>query len=811
MFAVAGCIVYEHDLWLVAVAAIICAASSWATFQLYSRACLSVDIEREAWLILTSLVAGAGIWCTHFIAILGYDETMPMGFDPVLTIVSFLLAVLGVAAGFRISVAGRGRLIPVVGGAAVGLAIALMHYTGMQAYRVQGIVSWDRSYVAASILLSMVFSATALHVARRLGHRTRRLIAAALFALGIVLLHFTGMTAFKVEPMLIDPLMNADFGALRAMAFAVAGVAVVVVGAGLASTYIDYRARADTSHALNNMSSGLLLVAPDRTVRLFNERVIELFKLDAGDVSIGMPIDDFLTRVGERSGWTAHRLGRVLENYHSWFTTHETVTVDHLLDDGQVLEVCWQPMRNESTVITYDDVTDARTRQAEIAHMAFHDPLTGLPNRRSFRHDLETLSRERGRVLLMLDLDRFKHVNDTFGHAAGDALLVEVARRLKSLCAGSETIYRLGGDELSILTLRDMDSAVGLAQDVVSSLSNPFRIGGETISIGCSVGVACLGREADTGLVLQMADFALYKAKEYGRGRVHVYEQGMLEDAAHKRNLERDMDAALRLGQFELHYQPFYSLPDRRLTGFEALIRWRHPASGMIPPMDFIPIAEQNGAIIEIGAWVIDQACRQLSRWPDHVYVSVNVSPVQLRSPELLGQITRAMEQHGVQPHRIEIELTETAVVESSEQIVAVLSGLRALGVRIAMDDFGTGYSSLAYLKRFEFDRIKIDRSFIGVSEEDASAAAVVRAVTQLARDLSIATTAEGVESENQLKSLIAMGCGTAQGYLLSRPLTADKASALLEADGGATPQNALPLSDLSLKDASRPPALKRA
>ena len=405
MFAVAGCIIQEHDLWLVAIAAVICAAGSWATLQLFARARLSIQFEREAWLILTSVVAGAGIWCTHFIAMLGYKADLPVSFDPVLTIISFLLAIVGVAAGFRVAAVGSGPLLSVTGGLIVGLAIALMHYTGMQAYRVQGIISWDRTYVTASIVMSMALGGAALYVACNLDGVAKRFLAAGLLTTGIIILHFTGMTAFHVEPMLIDPVINGDSAALRAMAFAVAGVAAVILGAGFASTYIDTKARADASDALKNMSNGLLMVAPDCTIRLFNHRVAELLKLGPGGIAIGMPVDEFLANVGEKAGWNAERLGSVVNNHHLWFSARETVRVDHHFDDGRVINVCCQPVSDGSAIITYDDV-------------------------------------------------------------------------------------RLGGDELGILSSRDNESALALADKIVSALAKPFDIEGDMISIGCSVGIA---------------------------------------------------------------------------------------------------------------------------------------------------------------------------------------------------------------------------------------------------------------------------------------------------------------------------------
>lgn len=784
MFSVVGCIVYEHDLWLVAIAAIICAAGSWATFQLFARARLASPSERHAWLVLTSVVAGAGIWCTHFIAMLGYNPDLPIGFDPVLTIISLLVAISGVAVGFLVAAGGNDRRTALLGGGIIGLAIAVMHYTGMQAFRVQGIVSWEMSYLVASVVLSVGFGCAALYAATRPAFRHKRLVSAGLFTLGIVALHFTGMTAFRVDPMIVDASLFVNPAALRGMALAVAGVAAIVLGAGWASTFIDTKARAEASDALNNMSNGLLMVAPDRSIRLFNQRLVEIFKLDPADISIGMSLDRYLAMIAEKVGWGTERLERISNNHTKWLSGSQTIRLDHHFDDGTVINVCCQPVNGGGAIITYDDVTEARASQAEVAHMAFHDALTGLPNRRGFRRQLETLEATSSHVLLMLDLDRFKYVNDTFGHAVGDLLLVAVAQRLRDLCNPSDTASRLGGDELGVLTSRDQTSAAVLAQEIVAGLSLPYQIGDDSVSIGCSVGVAFLGPGVEPELAQQMADFALYRAKENGRGRVEIYTEGMLEEAARRRQFERDLGKALQAGQFELHFQPLFALPDKKLAGFEALLRWRHPETGMVPPAEFIPIAEQTGSILDIGAWVFDEACRQLAQWPADIYVSINVSPVQLRSANILNQIVGAMDRHQVLPRRIEIELTETAMVDNSEQIASILSGLRAIGVRIAMDDFGTGYSSLAHLREFELDRIKIDRSFINVSVEDESAAAVVRAVTGLARDLSIATTGEGVENEDQLANLVALGCGTAQGFLLGKPLSVADVNALLRSSG---------------------------
>ncbi len=530
------------------------------------------------------------------------------------------------------------------------------------------------------------------------------------------------------------------------------------------------------------------MVGQDGTIQLYNNRVLDLFGLPPGKLDVGVPLDQYLRDTGDICGWDEARKDRVVANHRAWMTLDTITRVEHHFDDGKVLSISCRPLPQGGAILTYDDVTEAREGQKKIAHMAFHDALTGLPNRRGFSERLAELSTKCSATLLMLDLDHFKMVNDTLGHAVGDTLLIEVARRLRGICHPTDQIFRLGGDELAVITDSEDGHDDQLAADMVASLAAPFQIGEHLVTIGCSIGLAVLEKDGDPQLVQQMADLALYRAKEKGRGRIETYQAGMLEEAADRRLLEIDLAEAIATQQFVLHYQPLYDLPGRSLSGFEALVRWNHPKRGMLPPNDFIPLAEQTGMIVEMGAWIIEEACRQAAQWPNHVSISINVSPVQLKSNDVLWQFTKAMDSHGITPGRIEIEVTETALVENSEQMAASLAGLRALGVRVAMDDFGTGYSSLAHLRVFELDRIKIDRSFINESHTDSGAAAVVRAVTSMARDLAISTTGEGVENEEQLANLVALGCETAQGFLLGKPLDAATATRLLAsgADGRA-------------------------
>ena len=432
-------------------------------------------------------------------------------------------------------------------------------------------------------------------------------------------------------------------------------------------------------------------------------------------------------------------------------------------------------------------------RERRITQLAFNDSLTGLPNRAFFRQhlDLELKQVERrggALALLCVDLDNFKAVNDTLGHPVGDELLRAVAQRLGAN-VGDALVARLGGDEFTIiLSHRDGHEAAGqVAGRLITALAEPFDIAGHDLSIGASVGIAIApGDAADADSLLKHADLALYQAKGEGGGTYRFFESEMNARAQARHRLEADLRRAIGAGEFELFYQPLFDLETNRIGSFEALIRWNHPARGMVPPDEFIPLAEETGLIVPIGAWVIQEACRQAMKWPQDVRVAVNVSSVQFRKPGLANVIIQALAASALDPHRLEIEITESVFLESSETLIAVLHSLRNLGIRIALDDFGTGYSSLSYLQSFPFDKIKIDRSFIQQLLSRSGSTAIVRAITDLARALGMETTAEGVENSEQLAELRLQGCSSVQGYLFSKPVNA---AAVLDALAAANPQ----------------------
>jgi diguanylate cyclase (GGDEF)-like protein len=441
---------------------------------------------------------------------------------------------------------------------------------------------------------------------------------------------------------------------------------------------------------------------------------------------------------------------------------------------------------------SFNAMVDAiEDRERQIIHSALHDGLTGLPNRRFF---IEKLDRAVARqtpshrtMVVFVDLDNFKVINDTMGHPVGDALLREAGRRLQDLFP-DHMVARFGGDEFGLLVtgLGDGADPASLARNIHSALNQDVTMGGRTMQLSASFGVAVGPQDGTCGdELLKNADLALYRAKSEGKGTYHFFEASLDEEARRRRQLELDLGRAVREGHFELHFQPLYSMTEQRLKGFEALIRWNHPERGRINPADFIPLAEETGLIIPIGEWVIRQACTQAAAWPGELSVAVNISPRQFSSPVLAQTIVQSLAASGLPAHRLELEITESIFIGNVERTLAMLHGLRGLGLRIALDDFGTGYSSLSYLRSFPFDKLKIDQSFVRDLGSDASAHAIIRAITTLAAALGIETLAEGVELEATMDALRREGCDLIQGYLISRPVPADAVAALVQQMNG--------------------------
>jgi diguanylate cyclase (GGDEF)-like protein len=534
----------------------------------------------------------------------------------------------------------------------------------------------------------------------------------------------------------------------------------------------DQRLLLDT--VLNNMSQGVLMFDAEARLVFCNQRYIEMYGLSAEVATPGCALRDLLahrTAVGAFAGSPEDYIVDLLEEVAAGKPSNGIVKSA----DGRVFSIVRNPIPGGGWIATHEDITDRQRAEERIVHMARHDALTDLPNRMMLRerldHELKRVKRGECLAVLCLDLDHFKSVNDTLGHPIGDELLKVVAERLRRCTREPDTIARLGGDEFAIIMtgMQEPTDAVALCKRIRESITKPYHLDGHQIVADISIGVSLAPIDAsEPDQLLKNADMALYGAKGDGRGTFRFFEPEMDAKMKTRRELEMDLRNALVNAEFELYYQPLVNLKTNEISAFEALVRWNRPTRGLVSPADFIPVAEETGLIIPLGEWVLRRACQETAGWPAHIKVAVNLSPSQLKSRNLTQLVVSALAESGMPASRLQLEITETVLMHNTFNTLATLHALRKLGVQIAMDDFGTGYSSLSYLRSFPFDKIKIDRSFIQDLSNGAEPLAIVHAVAGLARSLNMISTAEGVETQQQLDQLQAIGCTEMQGYLFS-------------------------------------------
>ena len=657
-----------------------------------------------------------------------------------------------------------------------------MHYTGMMALEVPGRITWSTPIVVVSVFLGMIFGAAALLVATRRSDWKATAAAAGLLTLAIVSHHFTAMGAVIVMP---DPNQLSGGTSLSpgALSFMVAAAATAILGMCLIAALTDRQAESKLQQqkalldtAMQNMSQGLCMFDAGGRIVLFNERYSRFMGIASERLQGSSLLELFKQRAetGDFTGDPDEFFANVMREVREGKSSTKVMETSA----GRALRVVDQPMPGGGWVATFEDITEWQNAQAQIAHMAKHDALTDLPNRVLFREHLDRalrrVKRDEQVAVLCLDLDRFKSINDFLGHPVGDELLKAVARRLKDCVREGDMVARLGGDEFAVVQSGknvQATEAARLAGRLVETIAAPYDVNGQQMVIGVSIGLSLSPVDGiDPDQLLKNADMALYRAKAEGRGTFRFFELGMDARAQARRLLELDLRAGLLRGEFEVYYQPIQNLKSERIMGFEALVRWNHPQRGLIPPLEFIPLAEETGLIVPIGAWVLSRACEDAAGWSQPVRVAVNLSPAQFKNRDLISTVMDALTATGLPANRLELEITESVLLQDSDATLATLHKLRGLGVRISMDDFGTGYSSLSYLRSFPFDKIKIDRSFVQDVTGREDSIAIVRAVAGLGKSLGISTTAEGVETADQLQLLRAEGCTEVQGYLFSPP-----------------------------------------
>jgi diguanylate cyclase (GGDEF)-like protein len=822
MFRVLSCLTAEHDWRLVLLAGLVCFLASVVAVHIFHRAIASQARSRWIWIAIAGAAIGYGIWATHFIAMLAYAPGVPTGYGVTLTTLSLVAAMILTSCGFGFSANAPDGWRSPLGGAIIGAGIASMHYIGMWALEVPGRVTWALDLVFVSIVLGMVLGYAALTLAVRHKNLWGTFGAAVLLTLAIISHHFTAMGAVDIVP---DPLRGPDALSLSPnfLAVAIAGVALSVLGMSFVGVLADRRLANRTlkfeeiigqlslaqqqvegsqreleqqklrlDSAINHMGEGLCMFDAERRLVICNDRYARMYGLPPELLRTGTPHQEIIRhRItngilrGETSDRAAQQVQSALDALPSGATTSR---IDELAD-GRFVCVTRQPMPGGGWVATHLDVTAQRQSEAKITHMAEHDALTDLPNRVLLRRRLEhalAVTRRGGAdlVVLMLDLDRFKEVNDTLGHPTGDALLQAVAARLLGCVRETAMVARLGGDEFAVVEYVEnpVMEAVALAERIKTALCEPFDLGDHRVTAGTSIGIAVAPRDGfDTDEILKKADLALYSAKNGGRGSFRFFEPELDELMHARRNLERDMRSALANNEFELCYQPIVKFKTGKIGGFEALLRWHHPERGLVMPGEFIPLAEETGLIAPIGEWVLRTACAEAAKWPAHVKIAINLSPAQFRSKDLVRIVIGALANSGVSPQRLELEVTETAIMHDSEAVFAALGQLHELGVAIALDDFGTGYSSLSFLQKFSFDKVKIDRSFVReLTSEREESRTIARAVVRFAVSLGKTTTAEGVETREQWDILSGEACVESQGYYFSPPVRSSDVAQLL-------------------------------
>jgi diguanylate cyclase (GGDEF)-like protein/PAS domain S-box-containing protein len=773
MLTVLNCIVTEHDLRFVGLAAVICALASFTAVSLLHHVRRSAGHLRHAWLVVSATSTGFGIWATHFIAMLAFTPGLPSAYNVTLTVLSLVAAIVLTGTGLAVAVTVNWGPAAWVGGAMVGGGIAAMHYTGMAAFEIQGHINWDPVLVASSIVLGSLVGSIALPVGLRSDGLKWKIIGAVLLTVAICSHHFTAMGAVSIVP---DPTVEFSPSAIPAgwLAVAVALASFAVILLALAGVAIEMRDRrrteleADRMRGLANAAVEGLMVCDGETIVTVNDSFAHLIGSPA-DGMVGARLEKFFPAEATRL--------KLIER------PNQPIEGELCRADGSMtpVELILRPLDfagKPHRAIAVRDLQARKEAEQHIRFLALHDALTAIPNRSTFNKRLDqevqvAMATGRRLAVLCLDLDRFKEVNDLFGHAAGDRMLQSVAKRITGVLDENQMAARLSGDEFAIILpgLSNPEAAGRVAEAILETLQLASDDPEADPPISTSIGIAmCPNDATDRHALLSHADTALYRAKNEGRGTYRFFEASMGAAVRDRRLLEHDLRNAIGRNELRAVYQPQKDIATGAVVGFEALLRWTHGTRGEISPGEFIPIAEDSGTILAIGEWVLRTACREAATWTQPLTIAVNVSAVQIHNANFAHVVHEILFETGLPPARLELEITETALVRDLHRALATLRRIKMLGVRIAMDDFGTGYSSLSNLRAFPFDKIKIDGSFIKSVNVNEQAAAIVRSVLGLGRALRLPVLAEGVETRAEFDFLETEQCDEVQGYLLGKP-----------------------------------------
>ncbi len=796
-----------YDPYLVVLSFVIAVMASYVAFDMSSHLRKPTTLLfRVVWLLGGAFVMGAGIWSMHFVGMLAFIMPMKMSYDLFWTGLSMIVAILtAVIAFFLFTIKNPQIKHYVLSGVVLGLAIATMHYTGMKGMN-NVVIHYEIGLFSLSIVIAMVAATAALWLAVRSDQgsfrkRVRlRSVSALIAGVAIVGMHYTGMFAavftsakMMTSGVLIEPTYLAIF-----IATIVISIMVVALTLSISKYSIDLKLKNKNDFLeaiLNHMQGGVIACDNHGELTLFNRTVDEMYgdkikkKMTLSEWVSALPLfkADFLQKLT----LSENPLYRALNGAD--IREVEVIAKDQqgkkhsLLIEGEQL----RGTENESlgAVIVFNDISERKIGEEKLLHQASHDVLTGLPNRLLLLDRLNQAiiiaKRDHMKITVaFIDLDSFKIINDALGHSIGDELLKSVAERFKALLRASDTLARIGGDEFVILLTgpENVDRITSLLERIIESISQPYKLKGHEVNVTCSIGFSIYPENGDNAeTLLKNADNAMYQAKEKGKNTFQFFTGEMHTKVRKRLDIENGLRHALVNNEFFLEYQPKLDIKTNQLIGFEALIRWQHPERGLIPPLEFISIAEDTGLIIPIGKWVLETACAQNKAWQDegfpHLCVSVNLSSHQCKQKDLFNMVKNILKESGLEPQFLELELTEVLAMSNPLEFIEMLTQFRNLGIKTSIDDFGTGYSSLNYLRQFPVNCLKIDQSFIKELETKEDDLSIVKAIVSLGHSLNMKVIAEGVETAQQLARLQEQDCDEIQGFYLSRPISPEKAA----------------------------------
>lgn len=764
----------------------------------------TTSLFRIVWVALGAFVMGLGIWSMHFVGMLAFKMEMPMSYNLWWTGASMIVAVIASLVAFLLFSIKKPLLKHyIMSGVVLGAAISTMHYTGMAG--MNGVkIHYEFGLFFLSILIAIVASMVALWLSVQsdkgtFSVRTRlKLGSALIMGLAIVGMHYTGMAAaiFTHTGMVADA-FPIDPTTLT-ISVTVVSLSIMIV-ALIASTFkyftdLALKNKNDFLETiLKNMTGGVIGFDPYGKINLLNRAATEVY----GPVlAMGSSLNEWITKFPFFSVDSTKELTLEENPLYHILKGRDIAGLELISKDtsGEKHSLVFegQPLRgpaseNLGSVIIFNDISKRKTDEEELKYRATHDMLTGLPNRTLLidRLNQAIASAKRSKLkatVIFVDLDNFKIVNDALGHSIGDSLLKMVAARFTLLLRSSDTLARLGGDEFVIILpdLDDVDAISQFLERILKEIAKPYTIDEHEVNISCSLGFSVYPDHGeDTETLLKNADNAMYQAKESGKNTFKFYTGDMQTHVRQRFEIENDLRKGLVKKEFFLEYQPKLDIKSKKLIGFEALVRWNHPIRGIIPPNDFISVAEDMGLIIPLGRWVLATACRQNKAWQDAGHpplcVSVNLSTRQCKEKNLFQMVKRILEDTGLAPRYLELELTESLAMSNPKEFITLLSQFKDLGVKTSIDDFGTGYSSLNYLRQFPVNCLKIDQSFIQEMDTKEGDLSIVKAIVSLGHSLNMVVIAEGVETKEQLLKLQEQDCDEIQGYYLSRPISAEK------------------------------------